>query len=271
MKIPTPFTFSQSSLQDYFECRRRFYLRYLEQMVWPAVESEPVAEYERRQQEGLLFHRLVQQHLLGLRPEKLSGFASEPDLQRWWRNYLTSDLGLDGYTLHTELTLSGPIGKHRVLAKYDLVAVKGDQARIFDWKTYARRPREEHLAARWQTRIYRLLLAEAGAQLNFGRPFPPGHIEMIYWFADFPAEPIRFRYDEGQLVRDRSALQAIVDEISVAENFPLTDDHKMCRFCVYRSYCDRGREAADWMEAETEGESESGFDLNFDQISEIEF
>jgi CRISPR/Cas system-associated exonuclease Cas4 (RecB family) len=270
-KIPVPFAFSQSSLQDYFDCPRRFYLRYIERMVWPAIESEPVADYERRQQEGLLFHRLVQQHLLGLPPKALEALASGPDVQRWWHNYFSSDLGLEGATLYTELTLSSPINEHRILAKYDLVAVRAGQATIFDWKTYARRAREEQLAARWQTRVYRLLLVKAGAHLNGGTPFDPTRIEMIYWFAEFPSEPVRFHYNGSQLARDGSGLETMVSEIVSTETFPLTEDRNMCRFCVYRSYCDRGSQAAIWTEEETASEGGPGTDLNFDQIAEIEF
>ena len=58
--LPVPFTFSQSSLQDYRDCERRFYLRYIEQLAWPAVDSEPVLENERRKAAGEIFHRLVQ-------------------------------------------------------------------------------------------------------------------------------------------------------------------------------------------------------------------
>jgi len=270
-KLPVPFGFSQSSLQAYSDCPRRFYLRYIDQLVWPAVESEPAAEYERRQQDGLLFHRLVQQHLLGLPRDTLTELAASPDLQRWWQSYIASDLGLDGASLHTEMTLSSPVGQHRILAKYDLVAVRDGDATIFDWKTYARRPREEQLAARWQTRVYRLLLAKAGAQLNNGTPFDPTRIQMVYWFAEFPAEPAKFRFDDVQLARDWSALETVVNEISAAQAFPLTDDQNMCRYCVYRSYCDRGNRAARWDEAETESEDQPGFDVKFDQIAEIEF
>ncbi len=270
-RLPHPFSFSQSSLQDYFDCPRRFELRYLRQMVWPAIESEPVAEYERRQQDGMLFHRLVQQHLLGVPADKLGHLASGPDLQRWWKNYLNADLGLGDWTLNTELALSSPLRGHRLLAKYDLVAVKEGQALVLDWKTYARRPREEQLAARWQTRVYRFLLAAAGAHLNGGRPFAAGQIEMIYWFAEFPTQPCRFRYDEAQFRRDQAALEAIVDEIVAANAFPLTDDRNMCRFCVYRSYCDRGREAGDWTELEADTDASANFDINLEQIAEIEF
>jgi hypothetical protein len=71
--IPSPFTFSQSSLQDYSDCPRRFQLRYIEQLQWPAVEAEPVMENEHHQQEGQLFHRMVQQHRIGLPDGKLAG------------------------------------------------------------------------------------------------------------------------------------------------------------------------------------------------------
>src|SRR5574341_339738 len=84
MPLPVPFTFSQSSLQDYADCPRRFQLRYIDQLAWPAVETEPVAENERRQQEGQLFHRLAQQHLLGLPAENLARLANTPNLERWW-------------------------------------------------------------------------------------------------------------------------------------------------------------------------------------------
>ncbi len=271
-ELPVPFTFSQSSLQDHADCPRRFQLRYMDELSWPAVESEPVVENEKRQQEGQLFHRLVQQHLLGLPVEKLGELANTPDLERWWQNYLKADLQIDGFQKYTELTLSCPLGGQRLLAKYDLVAIKpGEKATIVDWKTYAKHPRDEWMATRWQTRVYRSILSLAGAHLNGGQPLVPEQIEMVYWFADFPDEPARFAYTTGQFKRDRSALDKVIAEISQAEEFPLTEDEKMCRFCVYRSYCNRGAQAGQLDEAEAEAESEAAFDVNFEQVGEIEF
>src|SRR5574341_247963 len=274
MPLPVPFTFSQSSLQDYADCPRRFQLRYIDQLAWPAVETEPVAENERRQQEGQLFHRLAQQHLLGLPAENLARLANTPNLERWWRNFSTNPTGLpalSGFGLHPELTLSAPVGEHRLLAKYDLVAVQDGRALIYDWKTYTQRPRDEWLAARWQTRVYRALLVQAGALLNNGRVLEPEQIEMIYWFAEFPSEPARFKYDAKQFKRDWSAIEKVIKEISSAKEFPLTEDEKTCRFCVYRSYCNRGAQAGQMGEAEAEMEPEEAFDINFEQIGEIEF
>ena len=266
-----PFTFSQSSLQDYADCPRRFQLRYIDQLTWPAVESEPVVENEHRQQEGQIFHRLVQQHLLGLPAENLIRLANTPNLTRWWENYTAANLGLSGYRTFTESTLSAPLGEHRLLAKYDLIAIEENKAVIMDWKTYAKRPRDEWMSARWQTRVYRALLAVAGNQLNGGQPIVPERIEMMYWYADFPSEPARFKYTSAQFKRDWSAIEKVVNEISSAQEFPMTEDEKMCRYCVYRSYCDRGKQAGAMDEAEAEMESEAAFDINFEQIGEIEF
>ncbi len=270
-KLPESFLFSQGSLQDYSDCPRRFYLRHIAQIVWPAVEAEPMADYERRQEEGLVFHRLVQQHLLGVPAENLTPLASDGELGLWWQNYLSTPLGLVDYTLHTELALSSQVGRHRFMAKYDLVVVRDSQALIYDWKTYSRRPSEEQLAARWQTRIYRLLLIEAGAALNSGNPFRPEQTDMIYWFAAFPSEPARFHYDEAQMRRDRAALKTLVDEISSARDFPMTGDRNMCRFCNFRSYCDRGRQAGQGLESDSDSNVDAPFEMNLEQIAEVEF
>lgn len=275
-ELPLSFTFSQSSLQDYFDCPRRFQLRYIEQLAWPAVETEPVLENERLQQEGQLFHRMIQQHLIGLPADKLARLANTPDLSRWWENYLAaSDLhrlkDLGG--LNTELTLVSPVGTHRLLAKYDLVVVKpAEKAIIYDWKTYHKRPRDEWMAARLQTRVYRALLVQAGAYLNNGTPFQPEQVEMVYWYSDFPSEPARFPYNAAQYKRDWDALTGMVNEIGNHRHFPLTEDEKKCAYCSYRSYCNRGEKAGtlDQDEADVDAEDIS-FDINFEQIAEIEF
>jgi len=268
--LPTGFAFSQSSLQDYSDCPRRFQLRYIDQVQWPAVDTEPVLENERRQKEGQRFHRMVQQHLIGLPVEKLSQMANSPDLSRWWSNYLGHKFDFSGYSLYTELTLAAQIGTFRLLAKYDLVAVKpGEQAIIYDWKTYRKRSRDEWMASRWQTRVYRALLIVAGSYLNGGNPFHPEQTEMVYWYTDFPSKPARFPYNAAQYKRDWDALNGLINEIGNHRHFPLTEDDKKCSFCPYRSYCNRGGKAG-VMDEMTESELGST-DINIEQIAEIEF
>jgi len=274
--MPNSFTtLSQSSLQDYVDCPRRFQLRYVDRLSYPAIESEPTLENEKHQQEGEYFHRLVQQYLIGIPAEQISKMANTPNLQRWWENFLTSkDLtgfkNLSGLTL-PEATLSAPLGGFRLLAKYDLIAIAQNKVTIYDWKTYRKRPRNEFLAARMQTRVYRALLVHAGAHLNNGQPFEPEQIEMVYWFSDFPNDPARFTYTSTQYKRDWDTLLKLSDEIKSASSYPLTDDRTKCSYCPYRSYCERGVRAGDIDQAETEMEAEELFDVNFEQIGEIAF
>jgi CRISPR/Cas system-associated exonuclease Cas4 (RecB family) len=264
-------TLSQSSLQDYMDCAQRFKLRYLDRLSYPAVETEPTLENEKHQQEGEYFHRLVQQHLIGIPAEQVARFANTPNLQRWLGNFQNS-INLTGFkNLYPEATLSAPLGNYRLLAKYDLIALRDENVRIYDWKTYRKRPRNEWLAARMQTRVYRALLVQAGAHLNGGKPFEPEQIEMIYWFADFPEEPAHFPYTTAQFKRDWDALTKLSEEVAAASSYPLTEDRQKCAFCTYRSYCERGVRAGDIKQAEAEMEAEELFDVNFEQIGEIAF
>jgi PD-(D/E)XK nuclease superfamily len=273
---------SQSSLQDYVDCAQRFKLRYLDRLSYPAVETEPTLENEKHQQEGEYFHRLVQQHLIGIPAEQIAKFANTMNLQRWWENFQNSkdlsslreappDGGQDLSGLYPEATLSAPLGKYRLLAKYDLIAIQNGKATIYDWKTYRKRPRNEWLSARMQTRVYPALLVNAGAHLNGGKPFEPEQIEMIYWFADFPNEPARFAYTSAHFKRDWDLLLKLSNEIASSSSYPLTDDRQKCLYCTYRSYCERGIRAGSMDQAEVEMEAEELFDVNFEQIGEIAF
>lgn len=267
-------TLSQSSLQDYNDCPRRFELRYLQHLAYPAVETEPAQENEKHQQEGEYFHRLIQQYFIGVPQDQIAKLANTDNLQRWWQNFMNSKdrADLQGLTgLRTEITLSAPLGKFRLIAKYDLIAAGGNKFFIYDWKTYRKRPKTEWLAVRWQTRVYRALLAQAGAHLNNGKPIEPEQIEMLYWFSEFPNDPARFTYQSDQYKRDWDALTRFADEILSASTYPKTDDTTRCLYCPYRSYCNRGTRAGDALDAELETEAEEFFDINFEQIGEIEF
>ena len=282
MSLPSDFHFSQGSLQDFVDCQRRFQLRYLDHIAWPAVEAEPILENERHLQQGALFHLMVQQHLLGVPVERLTAMAQDEDLARWWGNYLNAaPASLDG-DRYPEFTLSAPLGVsgvRRLVAKYDLVVVAPDgRALIFDWKTSRRRSPQSRLARRLQTRVYPYLLVQAGADLNGGRPFEPSQVEMVYWFGDFPDRSERFSYNAAQYAEDGGYLAGLLDQIATLSLgsgiFPLTEVEERCLFCVYRSLCDRGAAAGnlddiDFDEPELDFSLE--IDLDFEQIAEIEY
>lgn len=97
MTLPDNFQFSQGSLQDFVDCHRRFQLRYLERLAWPALQTEPAIEAERHMRQGALFHRMVQAYLLGVPAESLAGLIQDEDLERWWGNYLQHIADLTGF------------------------------------------------------------------------------------------------------------------------------------------------------------------------------
>ena len=284
MTLPTDLQFSQASLQDYVDCPRRFQLRYLLRLAWPAVEAEPALESERYLQQGAAFHRLIHQHTLGISPDRLSGTLTDEDLCRWWHNYLQSGPAGLPASCYPEIVLSAPVYGHRsnyrLVAKYDLFAVDaGRRAAIVDWKTSHKRPQRKWLAARLQTRVYLYLLVRAGSHLNAGLPLEPEQVEMIYWFANFPQAPEHFAYDTAQYEADEVYLTLLIEEIEqqvenlAGKDLPLTTQERRCRYCAYRSLCQRGIRAGAFEEAEEELELDNDFDivLDFEQIAEIEY
>jgi CRISPR/Cas system-associated exonuclease Cas4 (RecB family) len=281
--LPTNFQFSQASLQDYVDCPRRFQLRYVLQLAWPAQEIEPALENEQHMQQGAAFHRLVHRYALGIPAEDLSRTIQEPDLRRWWHNYLERGPQELPETRYPEVVLSAPLGDCRLVARYDLVAVdSGRRAVILDWKTSRKRTKREYLAERLQTKVYPYLLVQAGAHLNGDQAIAPEQVEMIYWFADYPEEPARFGYDTAQYEAEEAYLTALVEEIVGLgdEDFPLTVQEQRCKFCPYRSLCRRGVRAGtldevldEALDAIIEGEADAGdaFDIDFEQIAEVEY
>jgi CRISPR/Cas system-associated exonuclease Cas4 (RecB family) len=290
--LPNDFHFSQASLQDYVECRRRFQLRYLLRQAWPALEAEPALENERRLQMGAAFHQLVQQHTLGLPAERLSSMVAARkdagnELERWWNSYMQSGQELaglrdiPGLEVYPETSLSAPFRNYRLVAKYDLIAVMPQgQAVIFDWKTSRKKPRRKWLVGRLQTRLYPYLLVQAGAHLNQGTPLQPDQVEMIYWYPEFPSQAEHFPYSAESCEEDGEYLGSLVAEIEglQEDEFYLTTDVERCRFCTYRSLCERGIKAGglDDMQAGLDlGEERESlgedFDLDFEQIAEVEF
>ena len=293
MTLQAGFQFSQSNLQDYIDCQRRFQLRHVFHIAWPAVEAMPAIENEYFIHLGASFHYLVRQHQSGIPVESLT--ASIPYLQKsggdelahWWENYLTfmtsyQDLGpivqpgsSQGIKRLAELSLSAPISDFRMVAKYDLLAfLPSGKIIIIDWKTNRTRPKRRWLLDRIQTHIYPYLLVQAGSELNNGHPINPEQVEMCYWFANFPTEIEQIYYSVDQYQSDMAFLLDLVEKINqkTDNEFPLTHNDLNCRFCVYRSLCDRGILAGQLDQNDILGHDDNAsIDLNFDQITEIDF
>ena len=273
MNLPDDFTFSQSSLQDYVDCARRFELRYIERLRYPALTTANVLAYEERKRRGDRFHKAAQQYLLGVPADLVAKSLGDDDaLAEWWGAFIHS--GLPGLPpgRYPEITLQTHLGDYRLIAKYDLLAIDPQgQAVIVDWKTSEPTP-PSALRRRLQTAVYRYVLAQAGAHL-YGGEIPPGNISMIYCFVAHEGQRITFDYSERQMQADEAYLLQLIQDIEAANLFPLTDAEKHCRYCRFRSHCNRGDQAAAWDPSDYDGESsdDEDFEIDFDQIAEIEF
>ncbi len=284
MTLPDGFQLSQSSLQDYVECQRRFQLRYLLHLAWPAVEAEPYLENERRMDLGAQFHTIVRQFLIGLPEHEISRMASGNEtMQTWWSNFLRAAKDADLRTIlepgnqrFEEITLSVPILRFRLVAKCDLLIIHNDgKITIFDWKTSENPPRRSWLAERLQTHVYPYVVTGSLTNFTGNLPNDPNLVEMVYWFTNFPDQAERFSYDTRKYQDDARLLTDLVSTIDKKDEavFQLTPDIKRCLFCTYRSLCNRGVKPGDLKQLEDIQETASAEDviIDFDQIGEIEF
>jgi hypothetical protein len=295
--LPPNFTFSQASLQAYKDCPRRFWLAYIEQLPWPAVEVSPVREHEELVQRGERFHRLVERTEIGIDPQQVAGQiddSADPDLAARYAAYLAHrprDLPQAvrevEIVLSTALPLDGMQGNTetvRLVAKYDLLAAEKDGAVVIvDWKTGRRVPTRPDLQEHMQSVLYPFVLVESSAGLPWG-PVKPEQVEMRYWFTAAPDRPMVFPYDGAQHDRVRARLRNLIDAICAGRDeadFPKVEDtpanrRRFCAFCVYRSRCDRGAQAGDVAELVDPTDYFSGdvggsLEFTLDEVEELAF
>jgi CRISPR/Cas system-associated exonuclease Cas4 (RecB family) len=284
MTLPEGFLCSQSNLQDYVECQRRFQLRYLLHQAWPAVEAEPYLENERRMDQGARFHNIVRQFLVGVPQAQISlSIKGDEVMELWWDHFQKAVCGGNLEIIYEksiqhleEVSLSVPVGSFRLIAKYDLLIIQPkDKVFVFDWKTSRNHPKRRWLADRMQTHVYPFVLVGALSGLLAGRQVDPGQIEMVYWFTNQPDQPERFLYDQRSYEEDTRFLSNLISTIHQKTEpvFPLTLEIKRCLYCTYRSLCNRGVTAGDLqhLDGELEKEAIEEISIDFDQIGEIEF
>ncbi len=268
--LPSNFIFSQSSLQDYVDCPRRFQLRYLLRCDWPAIQTQPLLAAERHMERGQAFHRLAHQCHLGLSDKILEQAAASADLSDWWQALSThGPIGLPA-ARHAESTLAIPLAGHGLSAKYDVLAAEPGRLVIVDWKTNPRRPSRTVLEHRLQTHVYPFVAAAAAAGLT-GVAVDPGQVEMLYWFAEYPLQPEVFRYSAERRDQDEERLTGLITEIASCrlDVYPQTESERACRYCVYRSLCEREGEAPPWDEQEDDPDEAAGLDALLEQVAEI--
>lgn len=271
------FRFSSQSLQDYVECQRRFALRYIQKLDWPAEESSPYLAFEQFRQKGNQFHACIDQYFHHVDPQAIEKQIMDDGLRQWWKSFLQF-MADKKFTFSTsEILFQTSLNGHVLIAKFDLLVLQANgNFTIYDWKTTAgdKKPKRNALTEKMQTRIYPYVLCRSTNLIDKQPAIQPAQVELVYWFPQFPDQPESFPYSSIQVQADEETLTVLMNEISqkAAADFPKTEDENRCRFCVYRSYCGRGKQAANAFEGETEFDFDlSDLDLDIEKIEEISY
>jgi len=268
-RATTPLT--RARLNDLDACERRYWLRSVARIRWPVAPPRP--EVEESVERGRQFHQLMQRHFLGLEPDLT---ALPARLAEWWTAWLNHPIPLPPGQRFTEITLSVPLGRQRLLARFDLLVLASQpegSALILDWKTEARPRSRKQLAADIQTPLYPYIVAEGGAALAgvrppitaAERPGRPERIVMIYWQANDPANPVQFRYSAEQHAANRARFRLLVDRAEALQpghRPPATDELAICARCGYRTYC--GKEISPAAAMEEVPEDQTTWELALD-------
>ena len=277
MAIDPTFTFSANSLQDYLDCPRRFELKYLLKQSWPAATSEPVLEFERHIQLGSQFHQLVHQYIHGIPWEILAKTIIDADLADWFDNFLATYAKLEFIQVFPEQSVRIHLAGFQVVAIFDLLGITEDnQIHILDWKTSKFMPRKDILSNRIQTRLYPLAALESTASFIRNQSIPAEQISLSYIYVQKKQSQntVNFDYDQSRSLQDKAFLESLITEIMGKEpgSFTRTQDERKCKYCVYRSLCERGITAGNFEEQEDEVDIEQLLEnLDYEAQDEIAF
>lgn len=265
--------FSANSLQSFSDCERRFELKYLEELQWPAVEAEPVLKSERFLADGRRFHEMIHQDILGI-PVVEPSFDDDP-IFNWWSTYQALNPIQEDGDRYPEKTLVSTLKDRLFVATYDLIVVsENGNVVIYDWKTWKNPLPLQRVKNQMQSRIYPLVLYRERSSIPGCSDLQPEDIEMRYWYVNSPDESVAFTYSKDQLEADTAFLQLMIDRIDELGpgQFELTADKRKCTYCPFRSYCERGSIAGNLDEFEAMEDPITGSNLgDLDDYESIAF
>lgn len=236
---------SSASLKDWSVCKRRFALRYRVSRYWPGPQARDMdPEASERIRTGQVFHRMVQQHALGLdvTPVLEAERATLSRLEQLWALFARSEHAMPPAASWTEAPLHFQFHGVPFMVRFDRLVKDGASWRILDWKTG--KENRATLQASWQTRLYRFALVEAGHVYQQGEPIPPESVRMVYWDVNKGREEA-FDYDAATYEADRRTFEQLAGAVLAPfdealpddPRFPRPTDRAECARCSFDSYC----------------------------------
>lgn len=240
---------SATAIQDFEVCQRRFQLRHLLNQPWPAVQAEPLHDHELHTRRGTQFHLILQRYFSGIHPDILSDMVDDVVVKQWWDAFqVAQPVPLKATCrIMPECSVVCEVQNYRLRAIIDLLVLDFDDnsVTIFDWKTTRRIPDAANYRSAIQTRVYQYIMAVLAPTI-----LPAfdalDRVKMVYWFPNYPDNTISLPYSEAAHQRNMIWLSdqiAAIDlqiKTDTAKEWAKTSDSTHCRYCDYRSLCERG-------------------------------
>ncbi len=265
LSLPRDFHYTQSKLRDFEDCPRRFYLKYIVNQRWPSPLAKPQNDIEVAMRRGQRFHRLIERHRLGISLETLRRTVGEDEvMQGWLQRYeaLLPRLGKFDRE-QAEVILTTSVADFPLLAKFDLLGLQGQSISAIDWKT-GWLPPEHQLARRMQTIVYLYVLYQEAATWL-------GHVRISNYTLTYVglrnSEIRSFGVDADNISAIAERIRSTIEAIAQSDFAKVESDHP-CRYCIYRSLCNRG--VTPYLEDDIFDEKDDGY-WNMDILGEIEF
>lgn len=247
------FILSRKRLADFAACRRRFQLRYVERLAWPAAPVEETID------EAILlgkrFHQLAQRYYMGLPAD--SADIVDAELRRMWERFVSRKPALPPGRRYPEVSMTVPIGRHFLTGRFDLLILGEGRAHVFDWKTDARARSAAQLREDLQTLLYLALATEGSPGLN--HPLAPEQVALTFWYVNDPESSATFEYGRAQHDANWSYIRGLASELdrqaAAGGVWALTNDLDHCAQCAYQLFCDRQLDRLDLSEWEPDDEA----------------
>lgn len=241
-------TLSATSIQDFKACQRRFQLQHLINQPWPAVQAEPLYEHELHARRGTQFHLTLQRYFSDIHPDILSSMIDDVIVKQWWDTFQAEQPvpRKPSCRILPECSIVVEVQNYRLRAVIDLLVLDSadNSITIFDWKTTRRIPDAADYRSAIQTSIYQYIVA-VSAPTFFPAFDALDRLKMVYWFPAYPDSTISLTYSEAAHQRNTTWLSDQIETIDLrirtdtAGEWNKTSDLTHCRYCDYRSLCER--------------------------------
>ncbi len=232
--------FSQTQIQDYMLCPRRYFLSHIQKITWPEPLSPSFQKIEESNRQGKAFHLFLNRLIQGVSYKELVSQVYETELNLWLKNFKKYNPLPENAKIFSEVELSAIYKEILWIGYIDAAAFLPGKIQIYDWKTSRNIGDPNVLVKSPQTRLYCFLsMLNHENYKNYCGSITPDQIEMIYWYARFPSNPIHLPYSPELFEKDLIYFKDMAEKLCHENrtDYPQTIQRNNCHVCRFQTYC----------------------------------